>query len=301
MVDQNSDLFKEEYPFSSKFKQINNLQYHYIDEGEGAPVIMVHGNPSWSFYFRNLVKRLSKNYRCIVPDHIGCGFSARPDDSQYDFRLKSRVDDLTSFIDSLNITEKITIIAHDWGGMISTAWAVNHVERVEKLVMLNTAAFHLPEKKRFPFALSLIRDSLLGKVLVERFNAFSVGASIIGCKMSPMSKALREVYQMPYAATKNDRLATLKFVLDIPLKPSDSSYQLVSDTQAKLHRLQQVPILLGWGLKDFVFDRHFLAQWQTHFPKAESVIYPNAGHYVLEDAGSDLEEKIYRFLKTGNI
>jgi len=300
LVDRHGELFKQEYPFAFHTAKISDLDYHYIDEGTGPAVIMVHGNPSWSFYYRNLVKRLRGDYRCIVPDHIGCGFSARPDLDRYDFTLKSRVDDLAAFIDGLNLEGKISIVAHDWGGMIATAWAVDNAERIDKLVMLNTAAFHLPEKKRFPFALSLIRDSFIGKFLVKRFNAFSVGASWLGCKMAPMKKELRQLFQMPYASTELDRLATLQFVLDIPLREQDASYALVSATEGKLQKLADKPLLLGWGLKDFVFDKHFLALWQQYFPRARTATYEGGGHYILEDAGADLEQKIAAFLAENN-
>ncbi|MFT5578909.1 MAG: pimeloyl-ACP methyl ester carboxylesterase [Paraglaciecola psychrophila] len=296
MVGRHAERFKQEYPFASHRAKINDLDYHYIDEGHGPAVIMVHGNPSWSFYYRNLVKRLRGDHRCIVPDHIGCGFSARPDLDSYNFTLQSRVDDFAAFIDGLNIEGKISIVAHDWGGMIATAWAVDNAERIDKLVMLNTAAFHLPENKRFPFALGLIRDSFIGKFLVQRFNAFSIGASWLGCKMAPMSSELRQLFQLPYSNSELDRLATLQFVLDIPLREQDASYALVSATQAKLQQLADKPLLLGWGLKDFVFDKHFLAVWQQHFPSAQSVVYEHGGHYILEDAGADLEHKIAAFL-----
>jgi pimeloyl-ACP methyl ester carboxylesterase len=296
LVNRHGPLFKKEYPFASHIAKINHLDYHYIDEGKGPVLIMVHGNPSWSFYYRNLVKRLGGDYRCIVPDHIGCGFSARPNLGAYDFTLQSRVDDLGAFIDSLKLEGKISIVAHDWGGMIATAWAVDNAERVDKLVMLNTAAFHLPENKRFPFALRLIRDSFIGKFLVKRFNAFSIGASWLGCKMSPMKQELRQLFQMPYANSELDRLATLQFILDIPLSEQDASFALVSATEAKLQQLADKPILLGWGLKDFVFDKHFLAVWQQHFPNAQSCVYKDGGHDILEDAGADLENKIAAFL-----
>ncbi|MFQ3198478.1 MAG: pimeloyl-ACP methyl ester carboxylesterase, partial [Paraglaciecola sp.] len=103
-------------------------------------------------------------------------------------------------------------------------------------------------------------------------------------------------FQMPYANSELDRLATLQFILDIPLSEQDASFALVSATEAKLQQLADKPILLGWGLKDFVFDKHFLAVWQQHFPNAQSCVYKDGGHYILEDAGADLENKIAAFL-----
>ncbi len=120
----------------------SGLRYHYIDEGQGPPVVMVHGNPSWSIYYRNLVEALRSTHRCIVPDHIGCGFSDKPDDSNYAYTLSQRIEDLESLLESLNLTEPITLVVHDWGGAIGMGYATRHPEKIARLVILNTAAFH---------------------------------------------------------------------------------------------------------------------------------------------------------------
>ena len=99
--------FRHLYPFTSHYLDLNGLSYHYIDEGEGDPIVMVHGNPTWSFYFRELIKALSPQYRTIVPDHIGCGLSDKPEETDYDYRLHSRIDDLNNLLDTLTIDEKI--------------------------------------------------------------------------------------------------------------------------------------------------------------------------------------------------
>ncbi|MCW9049579.1 MAG: alpha/beta fold hydrolase, partial [Deltaproteobacteria bacterium] len=104
-----SPLFKAQYPFKSHFLDLNGLKYHYLDEGQGETLLMLHGNPSWSFYYRHLVRELRSNYRLIVPDHIGCGLSDKPVDSQYSFTLEQRVDDLDSLIQYLGLKTKITL------------------------------------------------------------------------------------------------------------------------------------------------------------------------------------------------
>ena len=134
---------KTEYPFNGKRLDIDSLGYHYLDEGTGAAVVMVHGNPSWSFYYRNLVLALRDRYRCIVPDHIGCGLSDKPGDDLYEYTLSSRVNDLERLLDTLRVNKNITLVVHDWGGMIGMAYAVRHPERIARLVILNTGAFHL--------------------------------------------------------------------------------------------------------------------------------------------------------------
>ena len=277
----NANLAKE-YPFKSNYLDLNGLQYHYLDEGQGPTVVMLHGNPSWSFYYRNLVKELSNRFRCIVPDHIGCGLSDKPGDDRYDYTLPQRVDDLEQLLDSLNLPEKMTLVVHDWGGMIGMAWAVRHPERIERLVVLNTGAFPLPKAKPFPLGLRICRDTWLGTLLVRGFNAFSRGAAWVGCKENPMSTELRALYELPYDSWQN-RIATLRFVQDIPLQPGDRNYDLICEVADKINQFQSVPMLICWGELDFVFDHHFLAEWQARFPKAELHRFPQAGHYILED------------------
>jgi len=290
-----SDKMKTEYPLTGKVLNLDGLRYHYLDEGSGEPVVMVHGNPSWSFYYRNLVLALRDRYRCIVPDHIGCGFSDKPGDDRYDYTLSRRVDDLERLLEHLGIDANITLVLHDWGGMIGMAYAVRHPGRIKRLVILNTAAFHLPKEKPFPLALRICRDTLLGTFLVRGFNAFSLAASFVGCKRNPMPAELRQAYRFPYDSWQN-RIATLRFVQDIPLEPGDRNYDLVSGVDKGLESFRSLPMLICWGERDFVFDRHFLAQWEQRFPAAEVHRYPDGGHYILEDMKEEIIPLIARFL-----
>ncbi|WP_432822125.1 alpha/beta fold hydrolase [Trichloromonas sp.] len=284
------------YPFKSHFLDRDGLKYHYLDEGKGDPVVMLHGNPSWSFYYRELVRELRGSYRTIVPDHIGCGLSDKPADSYYSFTLKQRVDDLDALLEHLGIRERITLVVHDWGGMIGMAYASRYPERIARLVILNTAAFHLPKSKKLPLALKICRNTQLGAFLIQTFNAFAFGAALVGCKRKPMSADLRKAYCSPYDNWHN-RLATLRFVQDIPLQPGDISYDLVSEVDNGLHRFADKPMAIFWGEKDFVFDRHFRDEWQRRFPKAELHSYPDVGHYILEDADDLIIPLIRDFLK----
>src|SRR6516165_91136 len=143
------------YPFESHYFDSNGLRLHYLDEGRGDPIVMLHGNPTWSFYFRNLVLALRGRHHCIVPDHIGCGLSDKPTAEQYDFSLKSRIDDLEQLLEHLNLRDNVTLVLHDWGGMIGMGYAVRHPERIRRLIVLNTAAFHKPAAKRLPWGLWL--------------------------------------------------------------------------------------------------------------------------------------------------
>jgi len=284
-----------EYPFKSNFLDLNGLHYHYLDEGQGEPVVMLHGNPSWSFYYRNLAKSLGSSYRVIVPDHIGCGLSDKPVDSAYSFTLKQRVDDLEALLDHLSIDQKITLVLHDWGGMIGMAYASRYPERIARLVILNTAAFHLPADKKFPWALKICRDTRFGAFLVQGFNMFARCAALVGCKRNPLSTELRKAYCSPYDSWQT-RIATLRFVQDIPLQPDDAGYDLISDIENGLQRFADRPMLICWGEKDFVFDRHFLTQWQNYFPAAKVHSFADCGHYILEDAKDEVIPLIEEFL-----
>jgi haloalkane dehalogenase len=288
---------KKYYPFTGHRLDLDGLSYHYLDEGSGDPVVMVHGNPSWSFYYRNLVLALRDRFRCIVPDHIGCGLSDKPGDDRYDYTLSRRVDDLERLIDHLELEGKITLVLHDWGGMIGMAYAARHPERIGRLVLLNTAGFHLPKEKKFPLGLKICRDTLLGTLLVRGFNAFSAGAAQVGCKKHPMSAELQQAYRSPYDSWAN-RIATLRFVQDIPLAPGDRNYDLVSQVAASLEQFSQLPIAIFWGELDFVFDTTFLAEWRRRFPKAQVHSYPEAGHYILEDMQTEVVPLIANFLDT---
>lgn len=285
------------YPFTGHyFEHQNGLRQHYLDEGSGAPVVMLHGNPSWSIYYRNLVQQLRGAYRCIVPDHIGCGLSDKPADSRYAFTLQQRVDDLDALLAHLDLQEKITLVVHDWGGMIGLAWASRHPERISRLVILNTAAFPLPASKKLPLALKICRETQLGVFLILGFNAFAKGAARIGCKRHPMSRELQAAYCAPYDSWQT-RLATLRFVQDIPLQAGDPGFELINQVADGLHRFAHLPMLICWGEQDFVFDRHFRDEWQRRFPQAEVHSYPDCGHYILEDAQDEVVPLIADFLK----
>ncbi len=291
-----SEVSQVHYPFKSNiFDRGAGLQMHYLDEGEGAPVLMVHGNPSWSFYYRNLVKALSGSHRCIVPDHIGMGLSDKPDDAAYNYTLAQRIDDLEALISSLKLSQPVTLVVHDWGGMIGFGWAVRHPEQVASIVILNTGAFPLPKEKALPGLLKLTRTPL-GAFLVRGFNAFSWGATKMGCTRNKMSSEISQAYCAPYDSWAN-RIATLRFVQDIPLAPEDRGFDLVENVAANLHRFNATPALIVWGGKDFVFDDAFLKQWRQYLPQAKVHFLADAGHYVLEDAAEEVIPLISNFVR----
>ena len=296
-----------DYSFTpQRFPLRPGIGMSYLDEGprDAPPVLMLHGNPSWSYYWRRLVLGLRDGYRCLVPDHVGMGLSDKPQDGpaaqpRYDYTLAARVDDLDALVEHL-IAERgapargWTLVLHDWGGMIGMAWACRRPERVARLVVTNTAAFPNPKGRRLPAALRLGRDSRLGAWLILQHNAFARGAARWGVTRA-LDAASRAALLLPYD-TPAHRLATLRFVQDIPLGPADRAWPLVQDTGAALAQFADRPMQLLWGLKDFVFDRAFFEEWRRRFPQAEAVAYPDAGHYVLEDAHERLVPAVRRFL-----
>jgi cis-3-alkyl-4-acyloxetan-2-one decarboxylase len=274
---------------------IDGFQYHYVDEGAGAPVIMIHGNPTWSFYYRNLIRALAPSYRTIAMDHIGCGLSDKPPVEQYKYRLDQRIHDLEFFLSRLNLKEKITLILHDWGGMIGIAYALRHLKQIERIVLLNTAAFFPPNSGSLPLRLKLIRHvKPFARVAVLGCNAFARSALIMA-SIKGLSSDVRAGFLAPYNCWQN-RMATLKFVEDIPVEPSDPSYATVFGVQEKLSQLKGLPMLICWGMKDFVFTPAYLDEWRRRFPRAQVVALADAGHYVLEDAADEVIKNISEFM-----
>jgi cis-3-alkyl-4-acyloxetan-2-one decarboxylase len=287
--------FRHIYPFTSRYAEVNGWRMHYIDEGRGEPVVMLHGNPTWSFYFRKLIQGLSGRYRAVAPDHIGCGLSDKPRSGAYAYRLQNRVDDLEALLAHLGLTRDITLVLHDWGGMIGAAYALRDVRRIARLIVLNTAAFLKPGGKSLPLALRLIRRTQLFAVpAVLGLNLFARGAARMASARG-LSPAVRQGLLAPYNSWDNRR-ATLKFVQDIPLTPRDPSFAIARQVHEGLQQLADKPMLICWGEKDFVFDTDYLAEWQRRFPAAEVYRFPEAGHYVLEDAAEPVTARVLDFL-----
>lgn len=295
-----------DYPFSpQRFEVRPGIAMSYLDEGprDGEVVVMLHGNPSWSYLWRHLVLGLRDRYRCIVPDHVGMGLSDKPSDAlraqpRYDYTLQSRVDDLQALLRHAGIDDDtpVTLAVHDWGGMIGFGWALTHAAQVKRLVITNTAAFPLPAAKPMPWQIALGRDYFIGELVIRGFNAFSGGASWVGVERR-MPSAVRRAYVAPYDTWAN-RISTVRFMQDIPLSSEDKAWPLLEQAGLRLPEFADRPAFIGWGLKDFVFDRHFLDGFRKALPNADVHAFDDAAHYVMEDKHEVLVPKIRQFLDT---
>lgn len=290
------------YPFTSRWLSLEaGHRLHYLDEGEAGPtqrapaLVMVHGNPSWSFYYRNVIQHFRASRRCLALDHIGMGLSDRPNDQAYHYSLGQRLSDFSAWMDAVAPDQVVDLMVHDWGGAIALSWAARHPQRVRRLIITNTWAFPLPSDRGLPLGLRFAR-SALGRWLIHRANAFSgLAATGLGTRHT-LPRAVAQGLTAPYRGHPSRRLATLRFVEDIPLSASDPAYPILAETEQRLPALQSHPILLAWGLRDWVFTQEVLELWQQHFPRAEVARYPDAGHYLNEDAGQALIDRIEAFL-----
>ena len=212
----------------------------------------------------------------------------------YDYTLQSRIDDLDALLTHLGIDGPVTLAVHDWGGMIGFGWALRDPARLKRLVITNTAAFPLPASKKFPKRLAMGRDSRLGGWLIRRFNLFARGAAWFGTERA-LPKPVRDAYAGVYDGW-DKAISTLRFMQDIPLHEGDRAWPLLKAAEAALPGYHDRPAFIGWGLRDFVFDAHFLAGFRRALPRALVRDFEDAGHYVLEDKHEVLVPAIRRFL-----
>lgn len=277
------------YPFTPQKVSLNGHNLSFLDQGQGKVIFMLHGNPTWSFYYRNLIRHLQGSYRLIVPDHMGCGLSDKPQD--YPYTLKTHIDNVETLLGKLNIT-KFSLVVHDWGGAIGMGLAGRRPEQVESIVVLNTAAFRSP---KIPFRIRICRIPLIGDIMVRGLNGFA-RAALTMAVTGKLDPEVARGYLEPYDSWAH-RVALLRFVQDIPLKPSAESWQTLVEVEKGLAFLQDIPLLLLWGGRDFCFTRHFYEKWLQEFPAAESRFFPEAGHYVLEDAFAEIAASVSTFFQ----
>ncbi len=284
-----------EYPFAGNSFEVAGVggqapaRMHYVDEGQGPVVLLLHGNPTWSFYFRNLILKLkAAGFRCIAPDHIGCGLSDKPQD--YPYTLARRIEDIERLVDHLDL-DTFHLVVHDWGGAIGCGLASRRPAALGRLVVLNTAAF---PSRRIPLRIAAVKVPLFGEWVIRGLNGFARPALNMAVRV-PLPPAARRGMLWPYGSWR-DRVAVWHFVKDIPLRRGHPSYATLAGVEAGLTALRDKPVQILWGERDFCFNRHFLERWQRLFPEADLRLFPDCGHYVLEDGRDAANEAILRFL-----
>lgn len=280
-----------EFNFSSKYASINNHRIHYLDEGQGDVVVLVHGNPTWSFFYRNVIKALRSQYRVIAFDHVGCGLSDKP--THFDYTLTSHIQMMSDFLSHLKI-DRCSLIVHDWGGAIGFGYAIANTPAIDKIVVLNTAAFR---SKKIPLRIALCKIPVFGEIVVRALNGFAWPATFMAVAKS-MDKETKGLYLKPYDSWKN-RIAVHRFVKDIPLNTNHVSYSKLLEIESKLSliRNSNIPLLVLWGGKDFCFTKQFYDEWLLRFPDCESHYFEEFGHYLLEDGKDVIAQYIKKFFR----
>jgi len=290
-----ADDWKSLYPFEAhEFSTAADHRMHYLDEGEGPVLLCLHGNPTWSFYWREVVRAFRDRYRVVVPDHIGCGLSSKPGAGEYEYTLSHRASDVRALVEHLDLRE-ITLVAHDWGGAIGMGAATLLPERFSRFVLLNTAAFR---SARCPLRIRVCRIPILGRLGVQGMNLFARAAVRMAMhRPERLSAAARAGLLAPYDSWHN-RTAIYEFVRDIPLKPSHRSYAVLKEIEEEgLKQFRHHPVCLIWGMRDWCFAPVFLERFIEFFPEAEVHRLEDAGHYVTEEAPDEVVRRIGAFLE----
>ena len=277
-------------PYKSKFLLIDGSKLHYLDEGTGPVVILLHGNPTWCFYYRNLITALKDKFRVIAPDYIGCGLSDHPPDSHY--TAIDRINHLQELVNSLGLT-RYSLVMHDWGGAIGTGLAVRNIGAIEKLVYLNTT---LTETESLPGIIKTAATPVIGKLLTKKTKFFLKLMTGYGVSKK-LPQEIKDGYYYPYK-TSERRTAIWDFVADIPFDNTHPSYSEMLEMASKIPELENVPVKIIWGLKDLCFHREMLSKVARHFPQAEIHEIPEASHLVLEDAPVLANSLIKEFLES---
>lgn len=272
------DTWRALYPFASHELLLDGVRMHYVDEGAGRPLVMVHGNPTWSFYWRRLVAHFRTQYRVVAVDHIGCGLSDKPE--TYPYTLRQHTDNLVAVLDRLALSDA-TLVVHDWGGAIGLGAAVARPDRFRSFVLFNTGAFPPPY---IPWRIRACRIPWLGRWGVRRLNLFARAALRMAvAKPERMTAAVRAGLLAPYDSWEH-RVAIDQFVQDIPSSPRHPTWATLEALERALPSLAPRPCQMIWGMRDWCFRPDCLDRLLRSFPQAEAHRFADASHYVVEDA-----------------
>lgn len=278
------------FPFVSRFLNYKGFKIHYIDEGNpaGPVVILLHGNPTWCFFYRPLILALKHKYRFIAIDYIGCGLSDHPEHDH--FRAVYRVSEVEFVYQQLNLN-RFSIIMHDWGGAIGTSFLQNHLDKVDKVIYFNTT---LTEVESLPVMIKMSAHPFIGPFLTKytaQFLKYLTGPGVV----YPLSPWIKDGYMYPYK-TVGRRTAIWDFVSDVPFYEDHPTYPEMKKLADGFQKMQSTPIKIIWGLRDPCFHQYMLRKVSGHFPNAEVVEIPDAGHLLMEDNPKVVIEEVESFL-----
>ncbi len=294
MLTIRDETFEGLYPFTPHYYSHHGMDMHYVDEGSGEPVVMVHGDPTWGFLYRNFIPPLSQHYRCIVPDQMGMGKSAVPQERSL-YRLEQHCANLEALLLHLDVRD-ITLVLHDWGGPVGLGFATRHPERIKRLVLMNTWAFAPWPGGPFPRLLEIIRSDR-GEAFVLRKNGY-LEPALLGTTYhnQKLTSNVMEAYRAPFP-TPESRLAMLCWSRDIPVQENEVSYAEMKRIESGLSLFSGIPVLLVWGMQDPVIPAPVLNRWQQLFPHATTHEIEDASHFLQEDAPERIVQWIEKFLK----
>ncbi len=271
------------YPFASRFFDADGGRMHYLDEGQGPVVVLVHGTPSWSFEWRALVRDLARDHRVIAPDHVGFGLSDKPAD--WAGTPAAHAANLEKLLAHLGV-ERATLVVHDFGGPIGLAWALAHPERVERLVIFNTWMWDAGEKAA---KLSNVVKGALGRYLYLERNFSPRRLAPMSMKVKPSADVLRH-YSHPFPDPAS-RVGPWR--LGVELAGSAGWYASLWEKRAAI---ADIPTLLVWGEADPTFGEAELARWREALPAARVVTLPGVGHFPQEEAPERVVAEVRTFL-----
>ncbi len=288
---------REKWPFAPRYARVNGWRMHYVDEGDGDPVLLLHGNPTWGFLYRDVIRPLVQSgRRIIVPDMIGFGLSEKPT-REHAHTLDGHTANLVSLVRQLGLT-RVTVVCHDWGGPTGLSFAMSNPDRVRALVVMSTWAWPRPpaefHKRMFPWR--LMHAPLVGPYLLGRRNVLAGR----GIYLSVVDRdKFRHEAQSTYEAVLPDtetRLLTWVWPRWIPLDDSARAFDRFAWLEQELAK-SMLPTLIIWGREDEVFDAAtFASRFKQLLPHAEGPHLVTGRHFLQEDSGYEIAVLIRSFL-----
>lgn len=277
---------RAEYPFEPQAFPVDAGTLRYVDEGEGRPVVMVHGTPTWSFLYRHLIKALRPRYRCIAPDNIGFGLSDKPAAASY--RPADQARRLAALIEALGLKD-LTLVVHDFGGPIGLSYAIEHPDNVRSLILFNTWMWSFEGDRRFE-RIGRLLGSRAGRLLYERFG-LSVRL-LLKRAIADTTRYTANVHRHYLRALgPGQRRATWAYAREIL-----GSSEWYDSLWRRRQRIRPLPALLLWGMRDPAFGA-FLPRWRSVFENAQVVELEGSGHAPSEERAPEVIPLMARFLE----